>query len=60
MKLGGEKLIDAGARSLRKFIDVIDATKTVAPSVLGAICVSEYGYVRKDGIAVIPIRSIGP
>jgi hypothetical protein len=58
VKLGGEKLIDAGATSLRKFVDVVDTTKTGAPSVLGVICVS--GYVREDGIAVIPIRSIAP
>jgi predicted AAA+ superfamily ATPase len=60
MKLGGEKLIDAGAASLRKFADVIDTTKTGAPSVLGVVCVSGYGYVRDDGVAVIPIRSLAP
>jgi hypothetical protein len=60
VKLGGEKLIDAGAASLRRFADVIDTTKTSAPSVLGVICVSGYGYVRQDGVAVIPIRSLAP
>ncbi len=60
VKLGGEKLIDAGATSLRRFAAAIDTTKTGAPSVLGVICPSGYGYVREDGVAVIPIRSLAP
>ena len=60
VKLGGEKLIEDGAASLLRFADGIDTSKTRAPAILCVICMSGYGYVREDGVAVIPIRSLAP
>jgi hypothetical protein len=60
VKLGGERLIEEGAASLLRFVDGIDTAKTVAPAVLCVICMSGYGYVREDGVAVVPIRSLAP
>jgi hypothetical protein len=36
------------------------SVKTDAPAILCVICMSGYGYVRDDGVAVIPIRSLAP
>jgi hypothetical protein len=60
VKLGGEKLIEEGAASLLRFADGIDTAKTGAPAILCVICMSGYGYVREDGVAVVPIRSLAP
>ncbi len=60
VKLGGEKLIEEGAASLLRFADGIDIARTDAPTILCVICMSGYGYVREDGVAVIPIRSLAP
>ncbi len=60
VKLGGEQLIDDGAASLLRFANGIDTAKSGAPAVLCIICMSGYGYMREDGVAVIPIRSLAP
>lgn len=60
VKFGGEKQIDQGAASLVRFANVVDSTRVGVPMVLGVICLSGYGYVRKDGVNVIPIRALGP
>lgn len=59
VKLGG-KLIDDGAETLKRFARAIDTAKCGEPAVLGVITASGYGYVRDDGIAVIPIASLAP
>jgi len=58
--LGGEKSIEEGAASLVRFASDIDVERTGTPAVLGVICMSGYGYVRHDGVAVIPIRALAP
>jgi uncharacterized protein len=60
VKLGGEKLIEERAAPLLCFADGIDTANTDAPAILCAICMSGYGYVREDGVAVVPIRSLAP
>lgn len=60
IKLGGEKAIDEAARSLLKFAGEIDTERSGAPGVLGVIVAGGYGYVREDGVRVIPITSLGP
>ena len=56
----GPGLIDEGAGSLRRFAKQIDTAKCGEPAVLGVITGTGYGYVREDGIQVIPIGSLGP
>jgi hypothetical protein len=60
IKLGGTEAIDAAASALRKFADRVDTSRTGPPAALGVIVASGYGYVREDGIQVIPIGCLGP
>lgn len=56
IKLGGDKLIEEGAKSLLKLSDKIDTTKMKKPSFLMILCgVAPFAYQRKDGAFVVPI-----
>ena len=56
IKLGGEKLIEEGARSLRALANKVDPTKMKAPSFLMVlVAVSEFAYRRLDGVLVVPV-----
>lgn len=56
IKLGGDKLIDEGAESLKTIADKIDTTKMKRPSFLMVLTgTSPYAYRREDGIYVVPI-----
>ena len=56
IKLGGDKLIEEGAKSLLKLSDKIDTTKMKKPSFLMILCgVAPFAYQRKDGVFVVPI-----
>ncbi len=59
VKLGGA-LVDDGAASLRRFRERVDMKKSGDPAVLAVIVGTGYGYVRDDGIAVIPIGALAP
>ena len=59
VKLGAGQ-VDAAAASLLKFRERVDSTAVGEPQMLGVIVSSGYGYVRNDGIAVIPIAALGP
>ncbi len=52
--------VQEGVDSLRAFAAKVDTTKMGVPSVLGVITGSGYGYVREDGVHVIPIGALGP
>ena len=59
IKLGGETLIDAGAKSLTTLADKIDTTKMKGPSFLLILtAVGDFAYRRKDGVMVAPIRCL--
>jgi predicted AAA+ superfamily ATPase len=60
VKLGGQKLIDEGARNLLRFAEQIDTTKSGSAACLGVIVSDGYGFVRDDGVAVIPIGALAP
>jgi predicted AAA+ superfamily ATPase len=59
VKLGGSR-IDEAARTLLRFADQIDISKVGEPAALGVIVSGGYGYVREDGVVVIPIGALGP
>lgn len=59
VKLGSSQVDDAAA-SLHRFAAQIDTARSGAPATLGVIVATGYGYVREDGIAVIPIGALGP
>lgn len=52
--------VDAAAAALLKFRDRIDAGAVGEPKLLAVIVSTGYGYLRSDGVAVIPIGSLGP
>jgi len=49
-----------GAASLRRFAERVDTDTCGRPVVLGVIVSTGYGYTRDDGVAVIPLGSLGP
>lgn len=56
IKLGGERLVDEGAKNLLELRDRIDTSKMKSPSFLMVLtAVGEYAYVRTDGVIVSPI-----
>jgi predicted AAA+ superfamily ATPase len=52
--------IDEGATTLAKFVRRVDTRRCGPPAAIGVIVGNGYGYVRDDGIAVIPIGALGP
>ena len=59
VKLGSER-IDEAAASLQRFKNAVDTRRSGEPAVLGVITTASYGYVRDDGVAVIPIAALSP
>jgi len=59
VKLGTHR-IDEAAKSLLRFADRVDTDRFGEPSALAVIVHDGYGYTRPDGVAVIPIRALGP
>lgn len=56
IKLGGEKLIEEGAQSLKAMKSKIDTSKMKEPSFLMVLTgLGDYAYRRKDGVCVVPI-----
>jgi hypothetical protein len=60
VKLGGEVAIEEAAASLLKFASEVDTKRSNETGTLGVIVAGGYGYVRDDGVRVIPITSLGP
>lgn len=59
VKLGSAR-VDEGAANLLKFVERVDLDRCGKPSALGVIVSDGYGYVREDGIGVLPIGALGP
>jgi uncharacterized protein len=61
IKLGATaKIIDGAAANLQAFVARVDTTRRGEPAALAVIVGSGFGYVRPDGIHVIPIGALGP
>lgn len=59
IKLGGEKLINEGAESLKSLAAKIDTSKMKVPSFLMVLtAVGDFAYRRADGVMVVPIRCL--
>jgi predicted AAA+ superfamily ATPase len=56
----GPQRVDEAAASLHRFRSAIDTGESGEPAVLGVITTASYGYVRKDGVAVVPIAALCP
>lgn len=59
IKLGTGQ-IDEAASNLLRFAERVDTTKCGKPSALAVIVATGFGYVRQDGVGVIPIGALGP
>lgn len=56
IKLGGDKLIEEGAGSLKAMESKIDTDKMKTPSFLMVLTgLGDYAYRRKDGVYVVPV-----
>ena len=60
IKLGGEGPAEEGARNLLKLRDRVDADRTGPPAALAVIVGVGHGYTRHDGVALVPIATLGP
>lgn len=56
IKLGGDRLIEEGAKNLKGLAEKIDPDKMKQPSFLMVLtAVGKYAYCRNDGVYVVPI-----
>lgn len=56
VKLGGDKLTEEGASSLKSMKNKIDTDKMNVPSFLMVLTgTGDYAYRREDGVYVVPI-----
>ncbi len=61
IKLGGERLVEEGVKTLKKLEARLDTTRMKQPSFLAVLTgVGSYAYRRDDGVYVIPIGSLKP
>jgi predicted AAA+ superfamily ATPase len=61
IKLGSAApIVDQAAQNLLTFARRVDTSKRGEPAALGVVVGTGYGYVRPDGIHVIPIGALAP
>ena len=60
VKLGGAGAINKAARALLRLRDKLDQSRSREPAKLMVVTAVGYAYDRPDGVAVIPITSLGP
>ncbi|MGH9156252.1 MAG: ATP-binding protein [Acidimicrobiales bacterium] len=56
----GAGLVDEGAESLLRFRDAVDRRRSGEPARLGVTSGTGFGYMRPDGVAVIPVGALAP
>jgi predicted AAA+ superfamily ATPase len=59
VKLGAGQ-VEQAAQTLIRFSQRVDTEKRGEPVLLGVIVGTGYGYVRDDGVHVIPVGALGP
>jgi predicted AAA+ superfamily ATPase len=60
IKLGGSDAVDEAAASLLKFAATVDTGRCGEPKLLAVVVASGYGYVRADGVQVVPLAHLAP
>lgn len=61
IKLGGDKLIEEGAETLKALSELIDTNSMREASFMMVLCAqAPFAYRRKDGVYVVPITSLRP
>ena len=59
IKLGGDRLIEEGASTLKTVADSIDTSKMKSPSFLMVLtATAPYAYKRADGVYVVPVTTL--
>lgn len=59
VKLGGDKLIEEGAESLKRLAGRIDTEKMREPAFMMVLCgVAPFAYKREDGVYVVPVTCL--
>lgn len=56
----GQGRIEEGADSLKAFAAKVDTSRSGAPAALAVVTATGYGYVRDDGIHVLPLGALKP
>lgn len=59
VKLGSNE-IEKAAKNLLKLADRIDSSNAKGPSFLMIVTATEFGYVRDDGVYVVPLGCLKP
>ena len=60
VKVGGAAAVDDAARSLLKLRDRVDTSAVGEPAKLVVVTATGYAFERTDGVAVVPITTLGP
>ena len=61
IKLGGDRLIEEGAETLKSLASKIDIKNMSKPSFMVVLCAkAPFAYKRNDGVYVIPITALRP
>lgn len=61
IKLGGDKLIEEGVKTLKTLESIINTKKMSKPSFLAVLCAkAPFAYKRSDGVYIIPITALKP
>ena len=61
IKLGGDDLIESGAKSLKALSEAIDTTRMHQPSfMMVLIGIGDFPYRRDDDVWVVPIGCLRP
>lgn len=59
IKLGGDKLINEGAETLKELSKKIDTDKMKSPSFMMVLTgIGNFAYIREDGILVVPVATL--
>lgn len=56
----GQRQVEEATGVLHRLVERVDTRRIGEPATLGVFVGTGYGYVREDGIAVIPIGALGP
>lgn len=56
----GQTQVDEAAEHLLTFSERVDTTVCGRPAALAVVVATGYGYVRPDGVAVIPVGALAP
>ncbi len=60
VKLGGDYLVEEGAKNLKKLSSQLDTTKMKNPSFLMVLTgTGNYAFKREDGVLVVPVGCLG-